>query len=944
MKKLKNQSNRGRCLIAIIALLSLPISLLAQDELIAPIISGNINGFTNKYNVSISLSQEQQQLDSYAIKYSIDYVDESLTDVTNETYDANNTPSLDGPCTLTAWVVVDTNESPVATAYCFGVLPNPMKYLYGAEAPVFETPRLVPVVDGVSISSYYSPGTFASTANNGSTLEISGLGSGMATAILSLPEDNVRTFTAINDTAMFKMEVAPEQPTLSLKGGTYDESQTVTISSDYVTNNSQTSSIEYYLGEEVPESLQTYSNALNISETTTLNARVRVSDEQGASYYSDWVSADYVIQEPVSYGIIVNGETVVNQRNMLNVLGDEEVATVIYNGNGTLILNGFEGTIQSTLTDDLTLYLKGENNVTSIMAVGATAAPGKLIIATDKQAPGRLTLGEEGEGVTETAISGFAGVELKNDLTWLEGSATATHAIVGPYIKPIVEEKVVEKPKADDLDLTNVDESEQVKADNPETDKTIIINKVVDEVLYTLEVQDNVGGKVDVIVTDEEEDKTAIVLNTTVDNDGIAEALTKEPGTADFAKAFEGVTFKLAAGAGNVKLDIDATGGILAVKIGTADPTVFEGVKGEVTVPYVLTEAAYVYIYNATPATSPSRRHRAKVKSTPVRMYSVEVTPEAVTPAVEPEVEAVPAKPLTSTDVAAGDITTGAFAVDDATITKLSDGIFDGKALKSIDLTKTSVTGITVDRSSGAFQGVSRQTFIYLPAGNDAGTEPNVIIGGVCSNMQLTSDDQQFAPAIDFGAASATLDRNFVAGQTSTVFLPFGLDKAAADALGQFFTFKGIKDGEAELEPVTTGLAANTPYIYKKSDNGKITVKNVTVKKGEPTASQLIGTYEPFTFPSEMISEASAGGKYFYGYAAADEGDIKAGEFVHTLGDAHIYNNHIEQCNLQLTREPRPLPTMLINPAVDDIFGFVYEDFTLENYNPHPHIKGEVSV
>ena len=71
---------------------------------------------------------------------------------------------------------------------------------------------------------------------------------------------------------------------------------------------------------------------------------------------------------------------------------------------------------------------------------------------------------------------------------------------------------------------------------------------------------------------------------------------------------------------------------------------------------------------------------------------------------------------------------------------------------------------------------------------------------------------------------------------------------------------------------------------------------------------------------------------------------LEAGEFVHTFGDAHIYKNHLDQVHLQLTRDPRPLPTMHINPEVKDIFGFRYEDFTLENYNPHPHIKGEVSV
>lgn len=71
---------------------------------------------------------------------------------------------------------------------------------------------------------------------------------------------------------------------------------------------------------------------------------------------------------------------------------------------------------------------------------------------------------------------------------------------------------------------------------------------------------------------------------------------------------------------------------------------------------------------------------------------------------------------------------------------------------------------------------------------------------------------------------------------------------------------------------------------------------------------------------------------------------LKPGKFVHTLGDAHIYLNHIEQIKLQLTRAPYPLPTMRINPDVKDIFGFKYEDFELEDYQCWPHIKGEVAV
>ncbi|NBW30421.1 MAG: thymidylate synthase [Flavobacteriales bacterium] len=72
--------------------------------------------------------------------------------------------------------------------------------------------------------------------------------------------------------------------------------------------------------------------------------------------------------------------------------------------------------------------------------------------------------------------------------------------------------------------------------------------------------------------------------------------------------------------------------------------------------------------------------------------------------------------------------------------------------------------------------------------------------------------------------------------------------------------------------------------------------------------------------------------------------NLKPGDFIHTLGDAHLYSNHIEQANLQLARDFRPLPKMKINPEVKDIFAFKYEDFELENYDPHPHIKAAVAI
>jgi thymidylate synthase len=71
---------------------------------------------------------------------------------------------------------------------------------------------------------------------------------------------------------------------------------------------------------------------------------------------------------------------------------------------------------------------------------------------------------------------------------------------------------------------------------------------------------------------------------------------------------------------------------------------------------------------------------------------------------------------------------------------------------------------------------------------------------------------------------------------------------------------------------------------------------------------------------------------------------LEAGEFIHTFGDAHLYLNHLEQTDLQLSRDPKPLPVMAINPAVDDLFAFTFDDFELQGYDPHPHIKAPVAV
>ena len=131
-------------------------------------------------------------------------------------------------------------------------------------------------------------------------------------------------------------------------------------------------------------------------------------------------------------------------------------------------------------------------------------------------------------------------------------------------------------------------------------------------------------------------------------------------------------------------------------------------------------------------------------------------------------------------------------------------------------------------------------------------------------------------------------------------------------------------------ENVANGKAALPPchaffqfYVYKGKLSCQLYQRSADIFLGVPFN---IASYALFTMMMAQVC----------GY--------EAGDFVHTLGDAHIYNNHLEQLELQRSRNPRPLPQILLNPEIKDIFDFTYDDFTLLDYSPHPHIKGKVAV
>ncbi len=140
-------------------------------------------------------------------------------------------------------------------------------------------------------------------------------------------------------------------------------------------------------------------------------------------------------------------------------------------------------------------------------------------------------------------------------------------------------------------------------------------------------------------------------------------------------------------------------------------------------------------------------------------------------------------------------------------------------------------------------------------------------------------------------------------------------------------------------ENVSNGKAALPPchaffqfYVSPPEVEGDNSTRKLSCQLYQRSADIFLGV--PFNIASYAL----------FTMMMAQVCGYKAGEFIHTFGDAHIYTNHFEQVELQLSREPKPLPKMILNPEIKNIFKFNFEDFTLTDYNPHPHIKGVVAI
>ena len=539
---------------------------------------------------------------------------------------------------------------------------------------------------------------------------------------------------------------------------------------------------------------------------------------------------------------LVNGQ-MVTDKNRGDILNDG--GTMKFNAaNNRLVFTNLASqdvSIESWM-DNMVVYLKEGNSMRTSGGFLFKGHGGNLTFTTDGNDAGTLSLGIEEQ---VPVISGFNLIIFEQNLTLLSGSYDGQEAVIGTPVKPIADEE--EQKNTVDLGETG------------ETDD--FSNTIINDVLYTLDAENEDG-----IDTEE----NSVVLGSTMAEDDINEIVDSyTPGTDEFAAHFAGVTFMIPAGTGKV-LVTAKTGeeGIIHVKIGTQAPFVITGVMEytDFEIPYACTQATYVYIYNASPAveTGEARDHRAGKKTTvTVGLSTVGVNIMNVQQSnTEGKVEAQPIA-MTPDDVAR-DEADGTLKVQNSEVTTLTEGAFDGLPfLKYIDLRNSQITGVQVSRKAGPFAGVSKNTFIYLPAGNTT-DEPNVIIGNICENVQLDGDmnkDESFGISGKFIASAVNFDRSFKKDEMSTIYLPFPINAADKHLFGTFYTVEKIVSGKVVVKEVEGNIQAHTPYLFKAAaDDTRLynhSVMEMSIpeqlafaRRAENTA-KLVGCYSSFSGAGE---------------------------------------------------------------------------------------------
>ena len=626
-----------------------------------------------------------------------------------------------------------------------------------------------------------------------------------------------------------------------------------------------------------------------ISPSAPSHLPTQYTFEMPASPYDVEVTADFQREPFDRYGLFV-GSTQVTSANCTDILGD---GTMSYDNDRRLLtLSGARLGQSITLADgDLTLFLVGDNRIetTAAAAIVAQAATSALTIVTNQNEPGRLTASTTVAFTDPDAVfSGFATVAKNNGLTAAleKTGVTSLFVPITPVVTSVTEE-ATEQDAGTVIDMN--DESNAVAQET-------LVNVTIDGILYTLDDQQEAGLKDDGFVENHEaenaetgETVTAniVVLNSAMTDEEVetladqAENGAQKPGTDSYAEAFKGVTFLLPKGEGMIYLKnvITDHSHALKVKIGKSEPVSYttDGKYEDKEMAYSVEADTYVYIYVVEIGNAPllaSQRIGPKAGvSGGLGGLSISAS----------KIEVPAAKPLDAAIVAAA-TAAGTIVVKDLEVKTIADGAFSGvsKALAYIDLSATSITGLTVSRSAGPFSGVDANTFIYVPAGNTT-TEPNVVIGSTCASMQLDGDGTHaFRTAKAFTATEATLNRTFTADRRGTLYLPFAVAQSTADALGRFYRFDGISGTTVNMTQVTEGgLKANTPYIFVPAGSvSKISTTVAAVKTAGPATLNFVGTYERITWLTDQSD--------VYCFAGDETDGFKVGMFARMAAGSSV--------------------------------------------------------
>jgi len=638
----------------------------------------------------------------------------------------------------------------------------------------------------------------------------------------------------------------------------------------------------------------------------------KLSSENDPSFYilnNDWMLDDlYVnVENPIAYGLSVNGISV-NEVNRTNVLGDQGAEpTVQFDGQNTLILNnanisGIYISDNLTLTNGLDIYLKGNNVIqNSSNAVYGTQIP--LSISTSLDDPGSLAYICQACSLA-TANQAFNGytVEYKNDLiatldytdTQIAENNEGKEYDDPTYIKqqtvtiaatlvPVVDHTGEVANLDGDPNGSGHGEGLGKELEGHQGDAQVITADK--KMLMTLGENDGFFSWTPSTTGDDAKlwdggENAKLVLLSTEQNEIPANV---EPGTLAFQTACKAVTMAVPAGRYEVSCEYKNLGnGLLTLQVGQgtdAQRHVFDqkATPGKASIVFATQRPRHIFLYNSAP--SPSSRLRApgrkmanttSLKSVKVSARSAAATPP---PALSPKI-------LSKEDVAAAK-SGNHITITDTDVTDYADDAFeDQTGITYIDLSATSITGKKFDRTKLK---LPAYTTVFLPASNDDNSEKNIVIAGVCNDLQL-NEGADFEIPSDFTAVKASLSRNFTSdlGKNCTVCVPFALDDTQAAELGTFYTLSAHSENTITMESVDA-TEANKAYMFKPAKE-TFSAEMVDVKKADPVRTKVsslsfLGTYQKIT---GLNSTAD-----FVYYCFMQDGP-QAGKFVKITSDVTV--------------------------------------------------------